>query len=72
MSFWATVAAVHFTLFFNVYLHHDDDVDPAPMPETGKYRCRAHDKLPRVAKVVFDLVSGKEGAAVAGGLGRQL
>lgn len=56
-NFWATIIAIYVTLFFNVALHHDDEVDPAPMPETGKFRCRAHNKVPPASKWILDLVS---------------
>jgi hypothetical protein len=55
MNYWATILAIYVTLFFNMYLHHDEDVDPAPM-SNGKFRCRAHDKVPWSAKWILDFI----------------
>lgn len=55
INYWATVITVYLTLYMNLYLHHDEEVDPRPMAN-GKYRCAAHDKVPFLSKVFLDFI----------------
>lgn len=55
INYWATVITVYLTLYMNLYLHHDEEVDPSPMAN-GKYRCAAHDKVPFLSKVFLDFI----------------
>jgi hypothetical protein len=55
VNYWITILGIYVTLYLNIYFHHDEEVDPLPMAN-GKYRCRAHDKMPWVGRLAFDIV----------------
>jgi fatty-acid desaturase len=54
-DYWVTVGNVYLTMLFNVGLHHEFEPDETPLPN-GRRRCRAHQNLPLVVRIIFDYI----------------
>lgn len=55
MVYWATMLSVYITLGFNVFLHHDLELDTEIQPN-GRFLCRAHNKCPAWINYSIDLL----------------